>query len=112
VQEESYTSELTCKAAVELLADGRLRPVPAAAASVVLGEPAWALLGRQLAQRLSAGDRTQPVTELVDDISAQLTGHLAGGIMCGLLVHPVVGRAAFVASTKGLKGLCQLGGGV
>jgi hypothetical protein len=110
MQEESYTSELTCPAHVELLADGRLRPTGSSGTPFVEGA-AGAVLARTLAQQLAApGGRTKGVPELVDGFSFRVHGHLAGGIMCGLLVHPVIGRAAFVAGTSGLKGLCRLGG--
>lgn len=138
MQEDAFTAPLTCSAHVQLLSDGSLRPrpdvprdvtFPAAASSPegvagapngadaggslavqgapvmpALPEPGWAL-ARELMEDMGA--RARPHA-LMNQYPLSLHGLLAGGIMCGLFTHPVLGRAVFTASVHGLQGLCQL----
>ena len=45
---------------------------------------------------------------LMDAWPSEVYGQVAGGVLAGLLVHPIVGRAVFCVSVAGLGALCPV----
>ncbi|KAJ9509024.1 hypothetical protein QJQ45_001517 [Haematococcus lacustris] len=118
--DSAYTPAATLTARVVLMPDGTLHPAPAAADS---GRPtstgtehlttrpmlhAPAHLALTLSERLQAEGRVVPQPQLVDQWPVDMHGLASGGVLCGMLLHPVIGRATFCASIHGAAALCPL----
>ncbi|GFH11555.1 hypothetical protein HaLaN_07069 [Haematococcus lacustris] len=90
--DSAYTPAATLTARVVLMPDGTLHPAPAAADSGRLTSTHLALT---LSERLQAEGRVVPQPQLVDQWPVDMHGLASGGVLCGMLLHPVIGRATF-----------------
>ncbi|KAJ9509737.1 hypothetical protein QJQ45_011265 [Haematococcus lacustris] len=107
--DSAYTPAATLTARVVLMPDGTLHPAPAAADSgrptstgtehlttrPMLHARAPAHLALTLSERLQAEGRVVPQPQLVDQWPVDMHGLASGGVLCGMLLHPVIGRATF-----------------